>query len=868
MIQSNEIHPPSWPLKIIRLFVKKEFIEEIEGDMEELFYDNVEHLSHRKAKRIYTLEALKLLRPVLLRNMGVFERINHYSMFKNYFKISIRGLMKNPLNSFINVFGLSATIGICIFAYAFARWTYSTDQFHQHKNEVYLVTFFANRDGVPQQFGRTPRPLGEMMKEDFAHIKKMCRVEDQSVVMKHGDNVFHERVRFTDPEFLDMFTFPLKWGAPKSLADVNSIILSEDMSIKYFGDENPVGRDIQMIVGKDRSKVFKVTGVAKEFPKALTIRFNFLVNFENLRATTPDYDLHDWTAFVNATFVQVDNPAQLASIEQGMTKYKKFQNDAVTEDWALSSFAFEPLATLHERSEDIRDDISRSSASNYKSVLYLCIVAMFVLVLACFNYINIAIATAAKRLKEIGLRKSIGATRKLVIVQFLSENVVITFFALIIGLILGMTVFVPGFEAMWGFDMDFKLTDSNVWLCLPIILLVTSIASGIYPSIYISKFNVVSILKGSVKFGQKNPLTRIFLCIQIALACVVITIAIMFSQNATYMAEQSWGYDHDQTLYAQVPDRAAYEELRALMSQDPDVLSMSGSGHHLGKSNASTVIHFPDHEYDADVLAIDAHYFETMGMEVKEGREFHDEEGSDRQAVIVNEVLVKNLGLDKAVGQRFTIDSVQYEVVGVVKDFHSYTFDKSIKPTILKVADKDEYRYLSIKARVGSVGDVYKRLQTRWSELFPEIPFSGGFQEDTWVGYFEANRIYGIVWQVVTFIVVSLATLGLYGLVTLNVAGRTREFSIRTALGAGTKSIAINITRQYILLFVLALIIGAPLGYILTKGLYSSFPYHMPVTYMCSLSAVVILLVILFITVLSQVIRVRKMNPVDGLRME
>jgi putative ABC transport system permease protein len=861
--------PPEWPLKFLRFFLKKEYLEEIEGDMEEIFQENAEQHSVRKAKRMYAWEMLKLLRPNLLKNFEFLQHLNQHAMFKNYFKVSLRGLMKNPLNSFINVFGLSAAIGICIFAYAFARWTYSTDQFHEHKNEVYLITFFANRDGSAQQFGTTPRPLGEMLREDFAQIKKICRVEDRNVVMKYKDNVFHERVRYTDPEFLEMFTFPLKWGTSKSLADANSIILSEDMSIKYFGEENPIGQDILMVFGKDRSKAFKIAGVAKEFPKARTIRFDFLINFENLRTTEPGYDFHDWKAFVNATLIQVDNPSDLKTIERGMEKYKKVQNEAVKEDWALASFAFEPLATLHERAGNIRDDISRSSSDNYKSIIFMVIIAIFILVLACFNYINIAIATAAKRLKEIGVRKSIGATRRVVIVQFLTENLVITFFALIFGLILGYTFFIPGFEQLWHFDMDFKLSDPNLWIYLPVVLLLTSIASGIYPSLYISKFQVVGILKGSVKFGQKNPLTKIFLSIQLMLGCIFITIATTFTQNNSYMAKRSWGYNQAETLYANIPDHAAYEELNALLSQDPDIVSISGSSHHLGKNNATTVLHFPDREYEVDQLSVDAKYFETMGLQLKAGRAFNDHEGSDKQAIMVNELLVKNMAWENPIGQRFIIDSVQYEVVGVAKDFHSYSFSKPLRPTIFKVAEKEAYRYLSMRVRPGSEIKTYKLLQAKWAQLFPETPFEGGLQEDTWAGYFESMRIYDIVWLVFSFIAVSLASLGLYGLITLNVAGRVKEFSIRKVLGAGTSNIAANITNQYRILFAVALALGAPAGYLITKTLFDySFPYHIPVNLFSATYAVVILILILLITVYTQIRKIKKSNPVDGLKTE
>ncbi|MBA4057428.1 MAG: hypothetical protein C0490_22125, partial [Marivirga sp.] len=357
MTQPEKTTPPKWPLKLLRFFLKKEYLEEIEGDMEEIYQDNRERLTPRKARRMYAWEMLKLLRPVLIRNLVQTPAITQYSMFTNYSKTSIRSLMKNPLSSFINIFGLSVAIGICLVVYTFLEFDTSIDQFHKNKDEVYLATFLADRDGKIQRYGTTPRPLGEMLKEDFAQIKKVCRVEEGSVVLKYGDNVFHERVRYADPEFLEMFTFPLKWGAASSLSDLNSIILSEDMSIKYFGDTNPVGRDILMIFDEEKSKAFTVTGVAAAFPKAHAIEFNFLVNFENVRVANSEYDLHDWSKFVNATLIQVDDPSDLKSIEMGMDKYKVLQNE-VQHDWAIFSFAFEPLAVLHEKSAEIRDDIS------------------------------------------------------------------------------------------------------------------------------------------------------------------------------------------------------------------------------------------------------------------------------------------------------------------------------------------------------------------------------------------------------------------------------------------------------------------------------------------------------------------------------
>ena len=273
-------------------------------------------------------------------------------------------------------------------------------------------------------------------------------MEDRKVVMKYKDQVFHEQVRLTDPTFLDMFTFPLKWGAPSSLQTLNSIVLSDKMAVKYFGSENPLGRQLMVIFGGKKSALFTITGVAKPFPVSRTIDFNFLINIGNIRLDDPGYDAQDWKSFATATLIEVDQPADLAVIKQGMEKYRRLQNAAAPVDWAISAFTFEPLATLHERAEFIRDDISESTGDDYKSVVFLIFLGAFMLLLACLNYINIAIVSATRRLKEIGIRKSVGATRGTVLMQFLYENLITTFFALVIGLILGVFVIIPWLKAL------------------------------------------------------------------------------------------------------------------------------------------------------------------------------------------------------------------------------------------------------------------------------------------------------------------------------------------------------------------------------------------------------------------------------------
>jgi putative ABC transport system permease protein len=867
MSQLNEIVPPKLPLRLLRFFVKKDYLEEIEGDMEEIFYELVQQHSTKKAKRMYAWETVKLLRPVLLKRLNHIPMLHQYTLFSNYSKTSVRSLLKNPLSSFINVFGLSFAIGICILVYAFLEYDRSIDQFHENKQEVFLATFYASRDGSLQQYGTTPRPLAEMLKADFAQIKKVCRVEDGNVVLKHGDNVFHERVRYVDAAFLEMFTFPLKWGSAGSLADLNSIILSEDMSIKYFGKENPVGKELLMIFGDQTKKAFEVAGVAATFPKAHNIDFNFLINFENTRVANPSYSTNDWSQFVNATLIQMENPSEIRSIESGMEKYKALQNE-VQHNWPIASFSFVPLATLFKKSVDIKDCISQDS--NVEGRIGMPVIAIFMLALACFNYINIAIVSAAKRLKEIGVRKVIGASRTKVIVQFLTENIVVTFFALMIGLLLGMFIFTPWFTQFTGWPLEVKLWDRNLWIFLVLLLLFTGISSGIYPAFYISKFAATRIFKGSLEFGRKNPLTKVFLGIQLILACITITASVVFTQNNSYQRNRSWGYNQKETLYVSVPDQAAFEKLKAVMMQDPNVLSLSGSSDHLGKGVSNSVVQLPpDRNYEVSQLSVDAHYFETMGLQLKKGRGFHDHTGSDRKAIVVNELFAQNLKLTEPIGHQVKIDSIKYEVIGVLKDFHNRSFFSKMEPTVFNVADEKDYRFLTIHVKSGTETQTYASLQKQWAKLYPEIPFLGGHQEDVWSGYFSSLDKSVSFNSIIAFIAVMLASLGLYGLVTLNVSGRVREFSIRKTLGAGLHNLAGIIMKQYVLLTIAALAIGAPISYVFTKAyLDMLFSYSMPMGYSGSIVSVLILVVVLLAVVATQIRRVSGANPVEGLKVE
>ncbi len=850
-----------------------------EGEIREMelhLRDHIEdlmHSGHTEEKSFQkAVKAFGEVKPMaeeafaIQRKNGSLNTIFFTMLFKNYFKIALRVMIKSPLSTFINLFGLSVATGVCLVVYAFMDWDLKTDQFHEHAEEVFLTTFMVDREGTEEQYGKSPAPLADALRHDFSSVEKVCRVEDRNMVIKNGEKAFHERIRLTDPEFLEMFSFPLKWGDPEALKDLNTIILSENMAIKYFGNENPLGQSLQVVFGDQETRSFTVSGVAKPFPDAHIIAFDFLVNFQNLKAFDPDFDLLSWKNIISGTLIQIKNPDDLKVVKAGMEPYRKVQNK-VENDWAISAFDFVSIADLHLASRHIREDISYDAT--FEGRVTLPVIGIFILLLACLNYINIAIVSAAKRLKEIGLRKVVGASKKRIVVQFLTENVLITFLAGLTGLLLAKSVFLPWFIRVSQKPLQIEVLDYNFWLFLVVALLLTGIISGMYPAFYIARFDAVHIFKGKVRFGKKNRLTKVFLGVQLVLACLGITMAVMFAQNNTYLAERDWGYDQRSALYVRVGDGAIYQQLRAEVDQIPNVLSVSGARHHLGQEVINTVIHLPDRSFEVQEISVGPNYQKTMGLAMKEGHFFFENQQIGDRHVVVNELLIENLRVDKPIGAVIKIDNIPFTIVGVVRNFHYKNFYYENKPAVFTYSDPENYAYLTVKVKEGTELDTYDAIRKSWAALFPLTPFQGGYQEDAWGDFYQDLQMMKTFTRVIAMLFVVLASLGLYGLVTLNVTGRIREFSIRKTLGAGLKNIATQIIRQYMVLCLISILIGIPVSYFLVKAnLDLMFPDPRPIGYTGVLIAALLLILVILLVLFVQIRKVLKSNPVEGLKVE
>ena len=787
-------------------------------------------------------------------------------MLKNFFKTSIRSLLKNPLSSFINVFGLALAIGVSMVTYTYLALELGMENQHSKQDRLFMLTSLVDRDGEAGLYGLSPAPIGLKLKDDFSQIRRMTRIRDRSVVVKRGDNVFRERVRLADPTFLEMFDFKLTQGGRSSLTDLNAVVLNEKIAKKYFGDEDPMGKTIQMRFPGGKKAQLTVTGIASIPALSTSLEFDFLANFDLMETMEDDFKNSDWSKNILATFIELDDPGEVEYIAENIDQYRGVVNSAQPE-WQIQEFTFEPLSTLYERSNDIRWDISNESDTEGRIIL--SVIAIMILVLACLNYINIAVASATKRLKEIGVRKVVGANRPMLIVQFITENILLSAVALATGFLIAKLFFLPGLGNLFGIEFRLEALTLEFFCYLVGILLITALASGAYPALYISKFQAVSIFRGRLRFGQKNLLTKIFLTFQFILAIITVVCGIAFTLNTEWQNERPWGYNKEETIYVRVADDPTYETLKNELNGNPNIVGLSGGSNHLGSFLGSVILQFPERKVEAYKLDVEGNYLDLLELELVQGRKLRDNYESDKNAVLVNETFVKKMKWEDPIGQTFRYDSTSYTIAGVMKDFHYYSFWAEIESVFLRVVDKD-FRYLVAKADgEENIIKTFEEVEATWSRLYPEIPFRGDYQEQLYADYFQNVNGHKAIMITVAVIAMILSCFGLYGLVSLNVAGRRKEFSIRKVLGARLGALANAVSSHFLIYLIISMIIGAPVSYFLIELLLGViYTYHMPMTVFPVLIAVVLIAITVLITISTQINKVSTANPTEGLRME
>ncbi|MFQ5649163.1 MAG: ABC transporter permease [bacterium] len=793
-------------------------------------------------------------------------------MIKSHFKLAIRNIIKNKVSSFINIFGLSTAIGCSVVAFAFVHFTYTLDSFHDPANTIFMVENTITLDGHKSTWALTPVPLAPALKAEFPQVKYAVRVENEHPVatVRHGDKIFNEDLLFVDEDFLHMFAFPLKYGRKAALRNRNAVVLSEQIALKYFGDENPVGKPLTITYDNTHTETFLVAGVAEPFRPATSFSFNILLPYEKRRDFGFDR-FDDWGAFTRSTFVQLIDGAEIETLAAQMHKYVAWQN-AAREDWHVESFIFEPLRRAVVDSYDVRGSLFLGA--HPAGTISMAVMSLFLLALACFNYVNIAIGSAARRLKEIGIRKVVGSTRLQLVRQFLSENLLLCFIVLVVGFLLAELVFLPAFNTIvsnYGVAIPVNLADNPMmWAFLALLLLLIGIGAGAYPAFYISAFRPVNILRGQQELAGKNLFTRFLLTLQFAFSFITIFMTFAFTRNAEYLRNREWGYKQEQVIVVPIDGETHYEVFRNEIEQHPDIVSVAGSHGHVGGRSNSGMVEIDGKKYDVRRFRIGLQYFETMGLRLKSGRTFQKELSTDAsQAIVVNETLARKAGLTDPVGKHLICEGESYTVIGLVEDFHFESFDTRIQPAVLELCRRQEFEFVAVRAKAGAVASVAAYLERTWKQLIPDAPYLGFFQESIFAGFFRQNQARSDLSVFVAGVALVLTCMGLFGLTMLDVTKRMKEFSIRKVLGANMLNISALLNREFFILLGLAFVLAWPLSFVMMDFVLDfRYEYRIELDVSLFVLSAGCLLIMAVLTVSSQLYRVAIADPIDALRSE
>ena len=792
-------------------------------------------------------------------------------MLKNYLKITFRNLMKNKLFVFINVLGMGIALACCIVA--FLNWDYNAkfDAYHVGADNVYRVNFVRITNGRPIKNGSCPLPLGEQIRGAIPQIGKVIRYNPVTGNFKVGRDLFRTSVSAVDPEFFDVFTFEMTAGNIAGMKDKSAILISSELKERHFPDlTDPVGETLTYINGDKRIE-FQVAGVFEKPPQNTSFFGEAYILYDNL-LDIAGWRKDDWALF-NTTFVTVSDPADIPAVEAQLQRYVGVQNRA-KEDYKVAEFYLDPFVGMAVRAEN--EDLWNHWFQNSLPVAAAVapgIMAVLILLIACFNFTNTSIAIANRRIKEIGIRKVLGSSKKQLVAQFFGENMLLSFFALIAGLVIAAFL-VPAYSAMWAF-LDIRLNlfgNAELVLFLVALLLVTALLAGSYPALYVSSFQPTSILRGSVRFSGTNTLTRILLTLQYAISLIAIISGFVFSQNAAYQDNYDMGFDAEGVLFAYVGDEQGYSNMRNELLNYDKIKEIAGSGHSISSSWYTDPITYESTEMDVTIFDIGAGYLSTIGATVVEGRDFMENSQTDAErSVLINQELARIMGWSDPIGKRILLrDTLALNVIGVVKDIYFQGgLWEPLEPMLMRYVDPSGFRYLSVRTSMADIQQIKALMDEKWRTVFPDELSTVSYLEEEKAESAEVNHNIKVMFIFLGLVAVILSAIGLYSLVTLNLIKRMKEIGVRRVLGASVGSISMRVSKEFIILLAIASLLGSVAAYYLAEMLMASiWTYYVPIGPLAFIPSIFLLFLISGLTVGGKVLRAASVNPATVLKDE
>jgi putative ABC transport system permease protein len=796
-------------------------------------------------------------------------------MLYHNLKLALRNLARHKTFSFINILGLSIGLASCIIIGLYAYNELSFDKFNSNHSEIYRINKMTNEQGKQAtQDGITPGQLAPATVREIPEVLAAARFRPWFTEMLVSYDTIHlklDDVAYADQSLLKMFDFSLVRGDRNTaLAEPFSAVITQATAKKYFGNTNPIGKTVVTL----NNIPVKITGVSKDVPNNSSLQFTMLISWPTIEApANADYFfwMNTWTTNVNYTFVQLRPNADAAKVGNKISSLlhvhfpeKEFQYRTY----------LQPLDDIHLKSADIL--YAEQFRTNSGKIIYtLLVIAGFILLIACFNFINLTTAGALGRAKETGVQKVLGAKQSQLIKKFFGESFLLCTIALIMALMI-VSIVLPLFNQLantqLNTDLLFQFRIAGLLLGLLVLL---SVVAGLYPAVFLARFKATDVFRNVIKAGKDNWLRKSLVTIQFALSILLIIATIIVNDQMHYLGTKDLGFDKDQVVVMQLANtgmEAKSKELMTALKQNPNILSVSSSNRVPGQSFNGYGIIPEGHTLDEHLLAsefeTDADFASTYNIQLTQGRYFSSQMPTDTtNAIVINEAMANMLGWKNAVGKQFELyEARKGKVIGVMKDFNFASLREKVQP--LAVILTNNPLYLSVKLKAGSIPSSLDYMRSQWKQFSAEYPFDYFFLDEQLNRFYQSDSRLLHVLNIFAGLAIFIACIGLFGLSIYTAKQRTKEIGIRKVLGASVSQVALLLSKDFIILVAVAILVASPVAWWAANKWLQDFAYRIHISGWIFLIAGISAILIALLTVSFQAIKAAVANPVKSLRTE
>jgi putative ABC transport system permease protein len=794
-------------------------------------------------------------------------------MIRNYIKIAFRNLWRHKSFSLINIIGLAVGMTAFLLIFMYVRFELSYDNFHAKAAQVYRLNVDIKSANDVMKLSVSSAPMGTAIKADFPEVLESVRIfPDGEVVKVKDQQPFQEnRVFLTEPSFFNVFSFPLIKGDPKtSLKNPYSMVLTETTAKKYFGAVDPMGKTL-LIGGKD---LVTVTGIAKDAPANSQFKFDILYSISTMEKQNPGR-LEQWGNFGNFTYLLLakgTGPGKLqAKFPAFLKKHISETNRKGGQNYALY------LMPLKDAYMDPRGGIEQGSMSN---IYIFSIVALFILLIAAINFINLTTARAAERAKEVGVRKVIGAARSQLTMQFLGESVILCLISFVFAALL-ISLLLPLFNQLAGKIISQDILEHGYIFILLLISLLIGLVAGAYPALALSGFKPVVILKGRFSSTAKGSLLRKGLVVfQFTISIILIVGTLVVYNQLNYMRNQPLGFEKSQmlTIYYGGDDNVNkhYESIKNEFKKIPNVLSIAISSGIPGGGNNNAHSELENRQgtmqpLNINMYDVDYDFIPLYGIRIVAGRSFSTDFPTDStKSIVINEATVKNLGYvspNDAIGKKFSQWGREGKIIGVVKDFHYRSLQQNVEPLNMRINPSNTY-VMTLKIASKNIPATIASIENKWKVLVPQRPFNYDFVDENFNKQYAADERFGKLFMYFAVLAIFISCLGLLGLASYSTLQRTREIGIRKVLGASIAGIVNMLSKEFMQLVLIAAVIAFPISWFGMNSWLKDYAYRINISWLVFAMAGLLAFMIAILTVSFQAIKASLANPVKSLRSE